>query len=111
MLFVLIQDGITGVIYVGAAYAIINFLIGQIIEPKFLAKSMELSTLAVFLSLVFWGWILGDIGMLLAVPITMGMKISLEARPNSRWMAILLGSEKSAKQALEKKSTKKEQPE
>ena len=111
MLFVLIQDGITGIIYVGIAYAIINFIIGQIIEPQFLARSMKLSTLAVFLSLVFWGWILGDIGLLLAVPITMAMKISLETRENSKWMAILLGSEQGAKKALEDKSTKKEQPE
>ncbi len=111
MLFVLIQDGITGVLYVGIAYGIINFVIGQIIEPKFLAKGMNLSTLAVFLSLVFWGWILGDVGMLLAVPITMAMKISLASRDNSRWMAIMLGSEESAKEALNQKFTKKGQPE
>ncbi len=112
VLFVLIQDGLTGVFYFGIAYTLINFIIGQIVEPKFLAKGMNLSTLAVFLSLVFWGWILGDVGMLLAVPITMGMKISLEARPNSRWMAIMLGSEKSAKDALNEKTPKKdEQPE
>ncbi len=106
MLFVLIQDGLTGVLYVGIAYAIINFIIGQIIEPRFLAKGMNLSTLAVFLSLVFWGWILGDVGMLLAVPITMAMKISFETRENSQWMAIMLGSEKSAEEALLQKNSK-----
>ncbi len=112
MLFVLIQDGLSGVLYVGIAYGFINFVIGQIIEPKFLAKGMNLSTLAVFLSLVFWGWILGDVGMLLAVPITMAMKISLETRDNSKWMAIMLGSEKSAEEALKQKYPKKEeQPE
>lgn len=110
MLFVLIQNGLSGVLYVGIAYGAINFVLGQIVEPKFLAKGMNLSTLAVFLSLVFWGWILGDVGMLLAVPITMAMKISLETRDNSRWMAIMLGSEQSAKEAYNKKYTKKEQP-
>lgn len=109
MLFVLVQDGIMGVVYVGIAYSVINFVIGQIIEPKFLARGMNLSTLAVFLSLVFWGWILGDVGMLLAVPITMGMKISLETRENSKWMSIMLGSEQSAKDALKEKSIKKGQ--
>jgi len=109
ILFVLIQDGLTGVFYVGLAYAIINFIIGQVIEPNFLAKGMNLSTLAVFLSLVFWGWILGNTGMLLAIPITMAIKISLETRENSRWMAIMLGSEKSAEEALLHKSSKKEQ--
>lgn len=106
-LFVLIQDGITGVIYVGIAYGTVNFVLGQIIEPKFLAKGMNLSTLAVFLSLVFWGWILGDTGMLLAVPITMGMKIALETRESSKWISILLGSEKNAMEALSQKDPKK----
>ena len=103
-LFVLIQNGFMGMVYFGLAFAFINFTLGQIIEPKFLARGMKLSTLAVFLSLVFWGWILGDIGMLLAVPITMGMKISLETRENSKWMAIMLGSEKGAKAALNDKA-------
>ena len=105
LLFVLIQDGISGVIYVGIAYGAINFIIGQIIEPKFFSRSMNLSTLAVFISLVFWGYILGDAGMLLAVPITMALKISLEARESTKWMAVMLGSEKSAKQELESKNT------
>lgn len=103
-LFVLIQDGIEGVFYVGIAYTAINFIIGQIIEPQFFSKSMNLSTLAVFISLVFWGYILGDVGMLLAVPITMALKISLETNKSTNWMAVMLGSEKSAKQALEKKN-------
>lgn len=111
MLFVLIQDGLEGVLYVGVGYSAVNFVVGQIIEPKFLAKGMNLSTLAVFLSLVFWGWILGDVGMLLAVPITMAMKISLESRENSRWMAIMLGSEKNAVEALSQKNNEKGQPE
>lgn len=110
-LFVLIQQGLEGVLYIGIGYSAINFIVGQIIEPRFFGKGLNLSTLAVFLSLVFWGWTLGDIGMLLAVPITMAMKISLETRENSRWMAVMLGSEKSAKEALSEKNNKKEQPE
>ena len=109
-LFVLIQDGLSGVLYVGIGYSAVNFIIGQIIEPKFFSRSMNLSTLAVFLSLVFWGWTLGDIGMLLSVPLTMAMKISFESHEKSRWMAILLGSEKSAVEELAKKLPKKEQP-
>ncbi len=110
-LFVLIQEGLDGVLYIGIGYSAINFIVGQIIEPKFFGKGMGLSTLAVFLSLVFWGWTLGDVGMLLAVPITMAMKISLETRENSRWMAVMLGSEKSAIEALSKKDAKNGQPE
>ncbi|MCD4774324.1 MAG: AI-2E family transporter [Bacteroidales bacterium] len=109
LLFVLIQEGLHGVIYVGVAYSVINFIVGQIIEPKFFSREMNLSTLVVFLSLVFWGWILGDIGMLLAVPITMAAKISLGTHENSQWMAILLGSRKNAIEALLQKKTKEKQ--
>ena len=111
MLFVLIQEGLNGVLYVGIGYAFINFLVGQVIEPKFFGKGMNLSTLAVFLSLVFWGWTLGDVGLLLAVPITMALKISMETRENSKWMAVMLGSEKSAMEELSKKTNKNGQPE
>jgi predicted PurR-regulated permease PerM len=100
MLFVLVTDGISGFLYAAMGYSAINFIVGQIIEPKFLAKGLDLSTLVVFLSLVFWGWIFGDIGMLLSVPITMAIKISLGSRKDTEWIAILLGSEKNAREAL-----------
>ena len=45
-----------------------------------------------FLSLLFWGWVLGTIGMLLSVPLTMVVKIALEGYPDTRWAAVLLGS-------------------
>jgi predicted PurR-regulated permease PerM len=55
-----------------------------------------LSTLVVFLSLVFWGWVLGPIGMFLSVPLTMTLKIAVDSSPNTRLLAVLLGSNVSA---------------
>ena len=57
---------------------------------KFTKRSV---TLVVFLSLVFWGWILGPIGMILSVPMTSLVKIALESREDTRRFAVLLGSD------------------
>lgn len=69
----------------------INMVVGNIIEPKMMGKRLGLSTLVVFLSLLFWGWLLGTVGMLLSVPLTMALKIALESSPNTEKYACLLG--------------------
>lgn len=69
----------------------INTFFGNIIEPKMMGKRLGLSTLVVFLSLLFWGWLLGTVGMLLSVPLTMSLKIALESSPNTIRYALLLG--------------------
>lgn len=69
----------------------INMAVGNVLEPKMMGKTLGLSTLVVFLSLLFWGWLLGTVGMLLSVPLTMAVKIALEASPVTLRYAILLG--------------------
>ncbi|TLS77325.1 AI-2E family transporter [Mariprofundus erugo] len=91
VLLALIQVGPGTALFAGAGYLVVNIVMGNVIEPRYMGRGVGLSTLVVFLSLVFWGWILGPIGMLLSVPLTMIVKLALETGEETRWIAVLLG--------------------
>ena len=76
-----------------SGFIVVNVAIGSIIEPRFMGRGLGLSALVVFISLVFWGWVLGLVGMFLSVPLTMTAKIALESHEDTRWIAVLLGPE------------------
>lgn len=74
-------------------FLVANTVMGNIVEPRFMGRGLGLSTLVVFMSLVFWGWVLGPVGMLLSVPLTITLKLALDSHQDTRWVATLLGSE------------------
>ncbi|NRA71710.1 MAG: AI-2E family transporter [Gammaproteobacteria bacterium] len=93
VLLALIQLGPAWAGGVVGLYVMVNLVMGNVVEPRFLGKGLGLSTLVIFLSLIFWGWLLGTVGMLLSVPLTMILKIGLESNNSSRWLALLLGGD------------------
>ena len=93
VLLTLIQFGPGYALLAAIGYIVINFLVGTLVEPKLVGRSVGLSTLVVFLSLIFWGNLLGLIGMVLCIPFTMTLKFALENNEETRWIAVLLGPE------------------
>ena len=71
-------------------YVSINMVFGNLIEPNLMGRRLGLSTLVVIVSLIFWAWVWGPIGALLAVPLTMVVRIMLENTEDLRWVAVLL---------------------
>jgi len=86
----LIQFGFGHAVIVGLGFVAVNMVFGNLIEPNLLGRRLGLSTLVVILSLIFWGWVWGPVGALLAVPLTMVVKIMLENTSDLRWVAVLL---------------------
>jgi AI-2 transport protein TqsA len=91
VLLAIVQFGPGHAAVVGLGYLVINVSMSNFLEPNLMGRKLGLSTLVVFLSLVFWGWAWGPVGMLLAVPLTMILKIMLEHTEDFRWLAVLLG--------------------
>ncbi len=94
VLLALIQIGSQTALLTAAGYVAVNLVMGNAIEPRFMGRHLGLSTLVVFLSLLFWGWVLGPVGMLLSVPLTMTLKIALESHEDTHWLAVMLGPQK-----------------
>ena len=96
----LVQLGIGEAGWTALGFLGINVLFGNFLEPRLMGYGVGISPLIVFTGLVLWGWILGPVGMLLSVPLTMTLKMVLESDEDTRWLAILIGSERDAEYAL-----------
>jgi len=82
----------------------INVVFGNFLEPRLMGYGVGISPLVVFVGLIAWGWIFGPVGMLLSVPLTMTLKMALENDDRTRWIAVLLGSERDANYALRRRA-------
>lgn len=92
VLLTLVQLGGLSALLVAVAYLVVNVVVGSIVEPKVMGKGLGLSALIVFLSLLFWGWLLGTVGMFLSIPLTIMAKIAFDTNQNTKWIAVLLGT-------------------
>jgi predicted PurR-regulated permease PerM len=89
----LLDQGWETLLWVIVAYSVINFIIQSIIQPKVVGDAVGLSTTLTFLSLVFWAWILGPLGAVLAIPLSLLVKaLLLEADPSTRWLGGLVSN-------------------
>jgi AI-2 transport protein TqsA len=92
MLLAFVQLGSLSAGLTGAGFLVVNLIVGNMIEPRYMGKGLGLSTLVVFLSLLLWGWVFGPVGMLLSIPLTIIMKLAFEANPKMHWLAIMIDS-------------------
>jgi predicted PurR-regulated permease PerM len=87
-----LEVGALPAVAIAVGFAVINGAIGNFIEPRLMGKSLGLSALVIFFSMLFWGWVLGPIGMLLSVPLTMAARIAMDGFDDTRWLATLMGN-------------------
>ncbi|RPI72647.1 MAG: AI-2E family transporter, partial [Geobacteraceae bacterium] len=91
VLLALMQLGIGSAVMATAGYMVVNFMLDTVIETRLMGQKLGLSTLVVFLSLIFWGSLLGPVGMVLCIPLTMTLKFISENNKGTQWIAVLLG--------------------
>jgi predicted PurR-regulated permease PerM len=103
VLLALVQLGPGEASATALGFVAINVVFGNILEPRLMGYGVGISPLVVFVGLIFWGFVFGPVGMLLSVPLTMTLKLGLESDARTRWIAILIGSERDAQHAIERK--------
>ena len=94
LILAFLVDGTPSAVAVGVGYISINFFLGNFLEPMLMGRRFGLSTLVVIVSVLFWGFVWGPVGMFLAVPLTMVLKVMLDNSDELRWIAVAITKEK-----------------
>lgn len=90
-LLALLDGGWQRMLVVIALYCVLNFVVQSLIQPYYVGDAVGLSPVITFLALVFWTWILGPLGAILAIPMTLLAKTTLiDADPDAGWLSTLL---------------------
>jgi AI-2 transport protein TqsA len=92
VLLAFVMFGPDWALFVALGYMLINLVISNVIEPRIMGHGLDLSPLVVFLSVMFSGWMLGPVGVILSIPIVMSVRFALEAVPSTRHLAVLFAS-------------------
>lgn len=93
-LIALLDQGWGSMLAVVAVYCVLNVVIQTFIQPRVVGESVGLSTTTAFLSLAVWAFVLGPLGALLAVPMTLLVRtLLIDPDPKARWAAVLISSE------------------
>jgi len=101
VLLALVQLGPGQAVLVAAGFVVVNVVLGNLLEPQLMGRTLGMSTLVIFLSLIFWGWLWGPVGMFLSVPLTMILKIGMENSRDLKPIAIMLDSPRAARERFE----------
>ena len=92
-LLALLALGVPEMLAVIVVYCVLNFVIQSLIQPRYVGDSVGLAITTTFVALVFWTWLLGPLGALLAIPLTLLVKALLvDVDPSARWASALAGS-------------------
>ncbi len=91
VLLAFVQFGTGRALMAAGGYLVVNFVLDNIVETKLMGRRLGLSTLVVFLSLILWGSLLGPVGMVLCIPLTMTLKFACAQNEGTEWLAMLLG--------------------
>jgi len=98
----LLVAGLPNAVLVAGGYLLINNFLGNFLEPMLVGRRFGISTLVIVISVVFWGFLWGPLGMLLAVPLTMVLKVVLEGSDEFRWIGIAISADQPGTSAEKK---------